>query len=36
MIESNAAAKKTTLEQHKAAFGLWLFVHKKLRRYGDP
>lgn len=30
MIESNAAAKKATLERHKAAFGLWLFIHKEL------
>jgi hypothetical protein len=30
MIESNAAAKKATLERHKAAFALWLSVHKEL------
>lgn len=30
MIESNAAAKKATLERHRAAFGLWVFVHKEL------
>lgn len=30
MIESNAAAKKATLERHKAAFGLWLLIHKEL------
>jgi Family of unknown function (DUF5677) len=30
MIESNAAAKKTTLGRHKAAFGLWLLIHQTL------
>lgn len=30
MIASNAAAKKATLERHKAAFGLWLLIHEEL------
>jgi len=30
MTDSNAAAKKATLGRHKAAFGLWLFIHKEL------
>lgn len=30
MIESNAATKSATLRRHKAAFGLWFFVHQIL------